>query len=526
MASPVLITESNWPATLKLSSNPRGSAPDGNIYIAPSYAFIQLITVEENPTIDFGSGPEANPLTNATQIQGIAVYKFLKSIVSLNSSLRALRPAIDAVGNRMGYQVGALSNLNGFKYASGAVDANSEGGSLGDDRLKLAATGITEFAATGNGATDKDRVYHCAQGSGIIAATAQCYFMLSDSVSESDRQAATPTDFVRLGKFDQVIQTEGSTAFGDSGAGDFDSKSKVLIICSRPFGYSHDEIDSNSAGAAELGAYRQSYSLVNNPVAELAGITESDVFGGSAIAPYDGISFRRAATPETVTGFNESDGDFSDIIENTGGASLIQVRAWLDIFSNQDTNQNTNSSNTGNFYPKRAEPFYSINTDAKLVTREDVLIKNIPTVDLPKIIQTASGGDAKTYPVNTAVTLQASTVWGTDTARFYSIFYKDGAGALDFGETGAVLVRDASGTDLEDEYGLVFAVSGGYEIRFAYDTADASRAGISTAGDIEMSINIGGAQDTGGSTAQAFSFTIPAGATTFSFDARTAAETN
>lgn len=482
MASPTFITRSNYTTLLVRSTQGRSGTPDGNIFIDEANDRIEIITLEENATVDLGGGLEANPLTNTNKIQLLALYFFVLQEVQVDSGLQGFKTFIDAVGNRMALLVGATAFLNGNKLATG--------GSLGDDRLKLGGSGFNEFAADGN----TDRIYHGIKSLGNIDPASQAFFQVVTDLAEGTRQSVATTDFSKLGDIDEVIQTFGSTSNGDASAGDFDSQGNILILGVRTFGFSVGEVESETTGVTELGAYQQGYGLTQNSVSELSSITEADVFGGSQVAPYTGLSLSREAVPQVETGFSEPDGNFTDIVLNTGGATLIQIRAWLDMLMQQETDQNANTGSTGPFLPKRAEPLYTINSNAQIVTRQGVFIENVPTEDQQSILFTDDAGDIKGYPFNVGINVRLSASWFNDPAPWFKIMFEDGAGALDFNTSTAVTVDDASSVAVSGNQldARIVPVGLEYELRFsfAYDTQ--TQAGLIAATDKNLVVRVGG----------------------------------
>lgn len=491
MASPIKITRDNYTTNLVRSTASRAGTPDGNYFIDLANDVIEIITLEELATVNLGSGLEANPLTNDDKIQGLAIYFELLEQAESDTAVQNFLAAMDAAPNRLGKLTGATSFLNGIKLASGTVDAGGVGGSLGDDRFKIADSGFTEFAAGGGGNTLIDRVNHGAKSLNAILVASQPFYQIAASLSEADRQAAPPVDFSKTGDVNQVIQTFGATANGDAGAGDFDSRADVLILGVRTFGQTVGEANSNDTGVAELGAYSQGYGLGETPVPDLSGVTEADVFGGGIVAPYDGLTFDRVTVAETKTGFVEADGDFTDVIRNTGGASLVQVRAWLDKLMQQDTDQNVNTGTTGPFLPKRAEPLYTID-GTTLVTRQGLFIEGVSS----GIINTDDAGAQKTYPFLAQLIIRLSAAWFNDAAPWFRMMYLDGAAAADFDTTGAVTLEDSAplaiaGDELDSR---IFSVNAGeyYELRVTYGYDTNTQAGLGAAIDKDFVFQCGG----------------------------------
>lgn len=377
--------------------------------------------------------------------------------------------------------------------------------------MKLADSGFTEFSLAGT----TDAIYHGLKSLVDIDDGSQPFYQIAASLSESDRQAAAPVNFSKAGDINESIRT-----YLDGGA---DNLSDVLIIGVRDFGFSLGETSSVATGVTELGAYSQGYGVGNSPVAEIQALTQADVWGGAQVAPYTGLGFTRQTSASTETGYVEGSGLFTDKITNTGGASLLEIRAWLDMLMQQDSDQNDNTGSTGAFLPKRAEPLYTINSVGKLVTRQGLAIDNIPAADQQSVILTADDGSTRTFPIVTPVVIKLSTAWFTDTAGWFRLLYTDGSGGLDYDTASAVTVDDSASADVAGDNGdaRLFAITGGYELRFSYAYDTNTQAGLSASADKTVTLNVGGTDAT---KSKSFEFVI--GSSAVSVDASTDAETN
>lgn len=467
MATAQLITLSNFAALLVQSAQGRAGAPNGNIFFDQPNDRIEIITAEELAQVDLGSGLEANPLTNSDGITLQALYAFERQERGIDTSLRTFLPGVE----------GRFQDAGAFAFVASVKLADDANSSTGDDRTKIRGSGWTEFAD--NQATQIDRIYFGVRSLGNIEATSQPLVQIPASLSESDLQAAAPTLADRVGPLDEAFQVFGSTAFGDAAAGDFDFTSRPLVAKVRTFGQTQGEADSAGFGVSRLQAFSAGSGL-GETISPTSAFNESDVFGGSAVAPFTGLGFFRNATPQTQTGFNESDGDFTDTITNTLNASLAQIRAFLDALMRQDTDQNDNTGVTGPFRPLRADPLYTIDSAGRLVTRAGLYIENIAASDNQNVILTADNGDQKTFPFANEVRVAVSDAWFNDPNAWYSCFFVDGDGGLDFDTNAAVAVDDASGADVVGTPGDARAAgaSGSREVRFTFSYSGNSQAGL------------------------------------------------
>lgn len=511
MATAQLIDATNFDTLLVQSTQGRAGTPDGNIYFDTANDRIEIITAEELANVDLGSGAEANPLTNALGITLQALYAFQQQERAVTASgLRNFLPGAAGVFD----PAGAWRFINGVKLAD---DVNA---STGDDRTKIRGSGWEEYAAAGDGQTSLDRVYFGSRSLNNINSGSQPYIQIPASLSESDLQAAAPTDASRTGPLDEAFQVFGSTANGDTGAGSFDFRARPLVAKVRTFGQTQGQATSTGSGVARLDGFSTGFGLGEavSPVNDL-GVTEADVFGGSAISPFTGISFERFGSGQTRTGFTQADGDFTDIISNANAASLLQIRAWMDAAMRSDADIDDGA---GTFLAKRADPLYTIDTDGRLVTRQGLHIDNVPAADQQSIVQTDDSGNAKTYPFVVEVRVSVSDAWQGDANAWYTCHYKDGAGGLDHDTASAVLVQDASSVDVTGTEADATGSSGSYIISFTYDYDGNTQAGLTAGTDKDVVFKAGG---NGGAAETVVEFTITRQAIVTAA-ARSPAETN
>lgn len=510
MATPQKITRDNYTTLLKRSTQGRAGTPDGNVYFDTANDTIELITADELAQVNFGSGLEANPLTSTNKIQALAIYFFTLQEVEADPALQGFRISVDAVSNRMGRLVGATAFLSAITLANNTTTANLT------DRDKVADSGFTEFAVDGS----IDRVYHGVKSLNDINATTQGFYQLAASLSEADRQAATPVNFATTGEINEAI-----LSYENGGA---DNRTAVLIIGVDEFGYTIGETNSFASGVSELGAYSQGYGIGNSIVAEIAALDFNDVWT-TPIAPYSNLSFYRHPSPQSRTGFASSgagtSGNFTDEIQlSAGTVSITQLRAWLDALKQQDNDQNANTASTGVFRPKRAEPLYTIDgATGKLVTRAGLYInpEKLTAEAQQQITLTNDSGGAHSIPFNTGISIALSQAWIDDTSPWFRLMYVDASGANDFDTVNAITVKDAGGVDIAGSKADGRIAGTTLTLSYAYDTETAG--GDVTAGqDQSVVLQLGGIDNT--KTRTVF-FTITR-STSIPVNAETELETN
>ena len=446
------ITHLNFATQLRESTNPAGSSPNGNVFFDVANNRIQLIGVNELATVDLGSGMVTNPLNNAEGITMRALYNFENARRRVNETLRRYKRGTDG-----DYRfAGAFSFVNGVKLR----DA---------DRAKVRGSGFIEYANTLDGATNVDRIYHGVLSLVDIQNTSVPYWALVTATDEATMQAATWTNFVQPGDINEVVQVFGSTAFGDASAGAFDFRTRTLVVRVRTWGYNPGETTSVLTGITEFSGFSAGYGVgesinTNNPY------TLANVFGGARIAPWDGMSLERLASPQVETGFNEGNGSFTWTLNNTGGGTAQQCAAFLDAVTLQDADVDTGA---GSYNGKRGRLWYTRNAAGKIVTTslggEGLFIEGLSTAERQNVVLTDNAGTARTYPFFPEVQITVGTAALADPNAWYHVFYVDGAGVADYDAAGAVTVQNSASAEVK---GNVQAnqVAGRINFAYAYDT--------------------------------------------------------
>ena len=480
-----LIDHTNYSTTLKESTNPRGSSPNGNIYFDVANNEIQLIGVDELALVNFGAGNVANPLTNFDGVTMRALYNFENSRRRVNETLRKYKRGIKG-----SYRFsGAFNFVNGVKLD-------------GSDRNKIRNSGFIEYAATGDGETAIDRIYHGVLSLVDVQPGTVPYWALVTATDEATLQAATWTNFVRAGDINEAVQVFGSTANGDSGAGSFDYRTRILVPRVRSWGYNPGETTSVATGISEFSGFSAGYGVGEslNPSNTYA---LANVYGGSRIAPWTGMSLEKLASPQVETGFNEVDGSFTWVLNNTAGGTADQCAAFLDAVTLQDTDVDAGAST---YNGKKGRVWYTRNAAGKIVTSSiggaGLFIEGLSTAEKQNVIQTDNAGNAKTSPFFPDVQITVGAVAVSDPNAWYRVMYVDGASSADFDTAGAVTVKNSAGTDVNGNV-ATNAVAG--KISFAYDFDGNTQAGLAAGVPKDMVVLVEG----DGVAAQAIStFTV------------------
>jgi hypothetical protein len=233
----------------------------------------------------------------------------------------------------------------------------------------------------------------------------------------------------------------GSTANtpSDATAGDFDTRT-YLAASIRTFGQNYDRKESTvDLGVTELGEYFIGFAVSESPHLTTGAFTLADVFGGSQIAPWTTMGLEELDTPQVETGFNEADGNFTWVLNNTAGGSLNETVAFLDALSQTDLDINDHAVNTTN--GKRVGTWYSYNGAGQVVfdspfAGQGLFVEQIPISDEQGAVFIDDASGSKTRPFVVSIESTVGSVAKADVAAWYHCFF-----AAAFNTAGAVEVQ-------------------------------------------------------------------------------------
>lgn len=438
MATAQLIDLSNYDTLLVQSTQGRAGTPDGNVYFDTANGLIEFITLQELATVNLGSGLEPNPLDETLGIKLEAVYAFENQERSTDENLRKFDRWL----------------RGSFKFAGAYDFINSRKPSIAADRDILRGSGWTEFATDGG----IDRIYFGNKGLSNIEATSQPYYQLS--------VGGAPIDYAKAGQFDEAVQVYGSTANtpSDAGAGDFDTRIYEAVSV-RTFGNNYDRKETtNDLGIAQLGPYSTGFAVNETSHLTTGNYTLADVYGGVQVSPWTGMGLEELDTPQVETGFNEADGNFTWVVNNTVPGSLDEVVAFLDALAQTDNDINDHVTNVTN--GKRVGVWYSYDAQGRVVTDapfagQGLFLEQIPTADQQRVVFTDDAGATKTYPFSVGVEANVGSVAKADANAWYHSFF-----AAAFNTSGAITVEDSSSAQVK---GLASSANGSNKILFTFD---------------------------------------------------------
>lgn len=423
-------------ADFVFSTQGRAGTPDGNIFLDvsdPANPVIELISSTELAQVDYGGGLEANRLDANDGASQQAIYGAIGIERRDNEVARQYRkPGVGRFA-----LAGAYDLLNNWQYA-GTLDLGLVRGS-----------GLRYISVNG----DVNRIYFGPKSLGNIETGSTPYYQTAS--------LGTATDFGRTGPVDELVQTFGTTAFGDTGAGDFDVRS-FHAVSVREWGFVHDRKTLTDSGLAEAGNFSGGFGLSESPHPTTGTYTETDVLGGGAIAPFDNMSYLTEASAVTRTGFNEADGDFTYSIENPVGGSLDQVVAFMDALARSTSDINDGADTE---IGKQVDVLYTFDAQGNIVLKQGLFIENLPGSDLTRLRLTDDAGNPKTFPSTITVNVNLSTAAQGETTAWYHAFVEDDTDADDYNTATAITARDKDAVEIKGTVGASATIS--FDLNFS-----------------------------------------------------------
>jgi len=415
---PVLIDLSNYDTHLVQSTQGRAGSPDGNIFFDVANGKIEYIRADELAQVDLGSGMEDNPLTAQLGIKLEAVYAFENQERKVDETLRQYDKFVK--GN--------------FKFAGAYKYVNNRKPSTDADRNVTRGSGWEEQDATGS----IGRIYYGNIGLSNIEPTSQPYSQSS--------LGGVPTDYAKLGNFNEAIQVFGDASV-DATTTTFDNRTYEAVSV-RTFGKTFDRKETTTdLGILELGGYATGFAVNEGDHNTTKNYSLADVYGGSQIAPWTGMTLEKLDTPQTESGFTTADGNFTWVLNNTGNGSLDEAVAFLDALALTDDDIDSGAETITN--GKRVGEWYYYNGASQVVTRSGadtlgLFIESIPTSDEQRVVFTADDGSIKARPFSVELQGSVGALAPSDTECWYHMF-----GLTDFNTAGAITVEDKNSLEIK-----------------------------------------------------------------------------
>jgi len=437
-----LIDLSNYSTTLVQSTDSRAGTPDGNVYFNKATGEIEFISASELATVDLtsvgGGATDPNPLIVTDGIKFEAIYAFENQERAIDEDLRKYDRWTSGT----------------FKFGGAYNYINSRKPSTTADRAIVRGSGWNELASDGG----TDRIYFGNKGLSNIEAASQPYYQLSSG--------GIPVDFAKVGQIDEAVQVFGSTGNTptDATAGDFDTRTYEAVSI-RTFGQNYDrKVTTTDLGITELGGYSTGFALNESSHLTTGAYALADVYGGGQISPWTGMTLEKLAVPQTETGFNEADGDFIWVLNNTVPGDLNQCVAFLDALAQTDDDVDTGSETVTN--GKRVGTWYSYDAQGRIVTNapfpsEGLFIEQIPTADEQRVVFVDDAGGIKTRPFVVGIEATIGATAKADVNAWYHSYF-----AAAYNTAGALTVIDSSAAPIK---GLASTADGSNKIIKAFD---------------------------------------------------------
>ena len=432
-----LIDLSNYDTLLVQSTVGRAGVPDGNIFFDVTNGIIEIITVEEQATIDMtqhgGGAADPNPLSEDDGIRLEALYAFERQERRTDEVLRQYDYFFTGTFKFGGaYEI--VNNRKFYDTATGGVNSLT-----GDDRFKLRGSGWIERNVAGA----IGRIYYGNKSLGAILALSQPYYQLVDG--------GVPVNYDKDGPVDEAIQVYGDIAV-DTNTTTFDTRT-FLTLKVRTFGQNYDEKGLVDSGVAEMGGYFTGFALGETVHLTSGNYTIADVYD-TQIAPWTLMGLEELDVAQVESGFTTADGSFTWVVNNTTPGNLDQVIAFLDALAQTDDDINDHVTNVTN--GKRVGTWYTYNAAGKILPRvgtgavgEGLFIEQLVGTDKNRVIFTDDAGATKEYPAYSNVSVNVGANAVADTNAWFHAFFLDGPGAGDdFNTSGALTVEDADGVTL------------------------------------------------------------------------------
>ncbi len=279
---------------------------------------------------------------------------------------------------------------------------------------------------------------------GAIGATDQPYFQQVNS-------SAAAVNFQLTGPINQAIQIL------KTGAGAFDRRS-YLKLFAREQGKTYAQASLLDAGVPLLDYRRIPFPLTNGVDTKVTA-SDSTI---DATAPYTGMAITYFATNQArnIGGTNYT----YNVIINGNNATAEQIYTYVQrqLRRNADID-----AGAGTVTGRTADSLLRFEGD-KLITSTGVFIDNYQSGDINRITFTDVTGIGRAFPFTAAGAITFNSVIQNDAAAKYYLFFVEPTGTAgdEYGNTGAIVVNDASGNPIQGNVSGAASRS----FTFAYDT--------------------------------------------------------
>lgn len=405
-------------ADLQFSTQGRAGTPDGNIFLDvsdPANPKIELISAAELVTM---AGAVPNLLDANDGVTFQAIYGAIGVERKANEVARQYRkPGVGQFA-----LAGAYDLLNNWQFSTST------------DIGLVRASGLRYLSVAG----DVNRIYFGPKSLGNIEAASVPFYQSA---------AGGPvTNFVRTGPIDELVQTFGTTANGDTGAGNFDNRTYHAVSV-REWGFIHDRKTLTDSGIPSAANLSGGFGLSESPHPTTGTYTEANVSpDGTPIAPWSTMNYLTEVTPVSRTGFNEADGNFAESIENPAGGTLDEVVAFMDALARSTSDID---SGTPTSIGKQVDVLYQFDAQGNVVLKQGLFIENLPGADLTRLRLTDDAGNPKTFPSLITINVGMSAPAQAETTAWYHAFIEDDTDADDYNTATAITAQDKDAVQIK-----------------------------------------------------------------------------
>jgi hypothetical protein len=229
---------------------------------------------------------------------------------------------------------------------------------------------------------------------------------------------------------------EGIQVFGDSTNGNFDNRTYFKMFC-REYNYTYDDAVLGDIGETATGAFK-----ISLPISVSSDLKIQDNDSEMTNAPYTNIDITYYGTSQNRT-IGGTQYPFRIIIDGNS-ASLEEVYTKIQYLLRQNTDIDEGA---GTVTGKTANSLCYFVGDT-LYTTQGVYIDNLLNVDSNRIVFTDYNNVQRTNPFTSAGTITANSFL-VGAGSYYRMYFTSLPGASnDYGESGAITVKDASTSDI------------------------------------------------------------------------------
>jgi hypothetical protein len=294
-----------------------------------------------------------------------------------------------------------------------------------------------------------DRIYAGIISLGTLGPTDQPYYQPTSG--------AAPVNFAFQGPVNEAVQIFGTTANGDTGAGNFDNRTFFKIFARE------QQKTYAAAELADIGVSTMTYIVYRFPLSngtDLKALVNDATLVANP-ATYGNINITYYATDQDrdIGGTNYP----FRIIINGDNKTAEQIYTKVQYLLRQNTDID---EGPGTVTGKTANSLLRFVGDT-LITSQGVYIDNFNANDTNRITFFDQNNVQRNFPFVAAGTLLFNNNLVNDPDAIYRMYFTTLPGpSNDFGESGAVLVQNASGVDIAGNVGGQSSIP----FTFAYDT--------------------------------------------------------